>query len=197
MHQPFSFFWLRWLLVVFLVSSLCKDISAQNKKSDAPQPVSFRLSYQLLHSTHGTNFNGGSVDADHQFTNRLALGVGIQYAATPEHPDNGWLLTRLHLLPVYINGIYIFNTKHIVQPYLHSEAGISFNHYYKLDVTVSSSPFPVSEAGLYLSENVGVSFVVSPNMHLFVGTGYKGYKHSFNALDVNPHGFTIRTGIEL
>ncbi len=195
MRRVFFLFWFRCLLVGIFMSCFCKSIFAQNQNSDIHQPLIFRFSYQLLHSTHGTNFNGGSIDANRQFTNRLIAGIGVQYAATPEHPDNGLMLTRLHLLPVYLNGIYLFKTKTMVQPYLHSEAGISFNHYYKR--YAASSPFPVSETGLYLSENAGASFVVSQHTRLFIEAGYKGYKHSFNALDVNPHGFTVRTGIEL
>ncbi|MDQ2752253.1 MAG: porin family protein, partial [Bacteroidota bacterium] len=185
------------LLIGLFMACLSKAIYAQNQTPSAHQPVSFRASYQLLHSTHRTNFNGVSVDANHQFTKRFSAGIGVQYAATPKHPDNGWQLTHLHLLPVYANGIYTFNTNHIVQPYLHTEAGISFNHYYKRNAAASLSPFAVSETGLYLSENVGVRFALWQQTHLFVEAGYKGYKHSFNALDVNPHGFTVRAGIEL
>ncbi len=195
MYRGFSLLFLRWLLASFFMSCLCNSIYAQNQNSDVHQPLMFRFSYQLLHSTHRTNFNGGSIDVNRQFTNRLIGGIGVQYAATPEHPDNGWMLTQLHLLPVYGNGIYLFKTKHAVQPYLHSEAGISFNHYYKRYAAASS--FPVSETGLYLSENAGINIAVSRPTRLFVEAGYKGYKHSFNALDVNPHGFTIRAGIQL
>ncbi len=182
------------LLVGFFTSYLCNSIYAQNQNK-AHQPLLFRASYQLLHSTHSTNFNGGSIDVNRQFTNHWVAGIGVQYAATPEHPDNGWRLTRLHLLPVYLSAIYTFNAQHIVQPYFHTEAGISFNHYYKSNA--ASQPFAVAETGLYLSENVGARFIVSQHIHLFVEVGYKGYKHSFNALDVNPHGFTMRAGIEL
>lgn len=195
MRQAFSFFPLRWLLIGCCVACLCKNNFAQNQKGETHQRLIFRASYQLLHSTHSTNFNGGSIDVNRRFTKHWVAGVGVQYAATPQHPDNGWLLTRLHLLPVYLNGIYTFKTKHAVQPYLHTEAGISFNHYYKS--YAASQPFEVSETGLYLSENVGVNIAVSAHVRLFVEAGYKGYKHSFNALDVNPHGFTMRAGIEL
>lgn len=184
-------------MVCLVMGCLCNCLFAQSKKPDTFRPVSLRLTYQLLHSTHTTNFKGASIDADYHFSNRFATGIGIQYAATHRHPDNGWVLTNLHLLPVYVNSIYMFNPNHVVQPFVHAEAGVSFNHYHKLDTAVSPAPFPVSEMGLYLSGNGGVSFAVSPHNHLFVEMGYKGYKHSANALDVNPHGFTMRTGIEL
>src|SRR5579875_2558696 len=125
MRPIFFLFLFRCCLAGIFMCCFYKSIYAQNQNNNAQQPLIFRSSYQLLHSTHGTNFNGGSVDANRQFTNRLIGGIGIQYAATPKHPDNGWMLTRLHLLPVYLNGIYLFKTKTIVQPYLHSEAGMS------------------------------------------------------------------------
>ena len=184
-------------IICFLVCCANNRVNAQNKDNAIQQKISFRIAYQLLHSTHATNFNGVSIDADYRFSNHFASGIGIQYAATRRHPDNGWMLTNLHLLPVYLNAIYAFNINHTVQPYIHVEAGVSFNHYHKLDTTVSSSPFPVSEAGLYLSGNGGVNISVSRTTQLFFEMGYKGYKHSTNDLDVNPHGFTIRTGIGL
>ncbi len=186
-----------FLLTYCLVGCAGLFVKAQNINNNVLQPVSLRFTYQFMHSTHKNNFNGVSIDADYHFSKCFATGIGIQYAATPRHPDNGWTLTNLHLLPLYVNSIYTFNTTHTVQPYIHVEAGISFNHYHKLDTAVSSSPTYVSETGLYLSGNGGVSFAVSPHTHVFVEMGYKGYKHSANALDVNPHGFTMRTGIEL
>lgn len=189
---------IKLLLPALITSLFVVQIHAQDTlHQKTVKNLFFRGSYQLLHSTHNTNFNGGSIDADYHLSSHFAAGLGVQYAGTHIHPDNGWILSQLRLLPVYINTIYTFLPSHKVRPYVHTEEGISFNHYNKLDTNVSALPFKVTEEGLYLSANAGVDFMLSAHIKVFTEIGYKGYKHSANDLDVNPHGFTVRAGIEL
>ena len=179
------------ILCYFFIDGNAQDSSHHSHVTN----IFFRFSYQLLHSTHKDNFNGGSIDASYKLSPHFAAGLGVQYAGTPRHFDNGWILTNLRLLPVYINTIYTLCINHRLQPYVHTEEGISVNRYNKLDSTVSPQPYKVSEAGLYLSGNIGVSFSLSSHTKIFTEIGYKGYKHSTNDLDVNPHGFTARIGL--
>ena len=160
------------------------------------QPVSLRFTYQLLHSTHKDNFNGGSVDLNFSTSKHIILGAGVQYAGTHLHYDNGWVLTNLRMLPVYLNSFYVFCPHSQVQPYLHTEEGISFNHYNKVNTALSPLSYKVSETGLYLSGNLGSRVMISDDVNGFTEIGYKGYKHSVNDLDVNPHGVTLRSGFE-
>ena len=173
------------------------SLAAQNEKEYFyNRPITFRLSYQLLHSTHRTNFTGGSFDIDFAMSNHFLLGLGTQYAATPYHQDNGWVLTKLRFFPLYLNSIYTLCSRCLFQPYIHTEEGISFNHYNKLDTSISPVPFKVSEAGLYLSGNAGMNVTLSKRLKIFSEIGYKGFKHSFNDLDVNPHGVTVCAGLQ-
>lgn len=182
------------MAVALFIVSFAK---AQDSASTRKHMAFIRTSYQFMHSTHSTNFNGVSADINWMVTRHIALGGGLQYASTPLHNDNGWVLTRLRLFPVYFNNLYQFCTACQVQLYFHSEEGISVNHYHKLDPTISDKPYLVTEGGLYLSADIGTNVVISPHLKAFTEIGYKGYRHSFNALDVNPHGFTARVGIEL
>lgn len=182
--------------VVFCLSF--HSVRAQNEKElYFRRPLTLRFTYQLLHSTHSDNFKGGSFDVNVGMTKHITLGIGAQYAGTRLHGDNGWVLTNLRLLPVYLNSIYTFCTSCTFQPYIHTEEGISFNHYNKLDSSVSYLPFKVKESGLYLSGNVGMNISLFNHFKAFSEIGYKGFKHSINALDVNPHGFTMRAGLDL
>ena len=183
------------LLLSFLFCVGC--LQAQDSTRSNAGPFSFRTDFQYLRSTHATIFDGASVNGDYQMSPHFALGLGVQYAGTHLHNDNGWVLTNLKLLPVYISQIYTFLPTHRVQPYIHSEEGISFNHYDKLDLAVKPSPYKVSEEGLYLSGNGGVDIVLLKHLKVFTELGYKGYNHSTNDLDVNPHGLTTRVGIAL
>lgn len=159
-------------------------------------PFSVRFSYQLLSSTHGDNFTGGSIDFNVSASTHWRVGAGVQYAANHRHFDNGWTLTHLHFLPLYVTTIYTFCPTCRFQPYLHSEEGISFNHYYKTDPAVSNMPYKIAETGLYLSGNAGLNVTTANDGKIFTEMGYKGFKHSLNDLDVNPHGFAVRTGFE-
>ena len=172
-------------------------IYAQDSTRSNINPFSLRVAFQYLRSTHATIFNGASVDGNYNLSPHFAAGLGVQYAGTHLHPDNGWILTDLRLLPVYTSQIYTFLPEHRVQPFIHTEEGISFNHYNKLDSAVAPQPYKVSEEGLYLSGNAGVDIVLLKHLKVFTELGYKGYKHSTYDLDVNPHGLTARIGIEL
>ncbi len=188
----------RVLLFAGLLISLCTALQAQDSKEYfIRQPLSLRFSYQLLHSTHQNNFTGGSFDVNVDMTKHLMLGAGVQYAGRHLHYDNGWTLTHLRFFPVYLNTIYAFCPARRFQPYLHTEEGISFNHYNKLDTTVLPTPYPVSEPGLYLSGNLGTNIIFLNHLKAFTELGYKGFKHSTNELDVNPHGVTGRLGIDI
>lgn len=172
-------------------------LQAQDSARSNISPFSFRADFQHLRSTHATIFNGVSANGDYNVSPHFSVGLGVQYAGTHLHNDNGWVLTNLKLLPVYTSQIYTFLPTHRVQPYIHSEEGISFNRYDKLDPVVVPHPFKVSEEGLYLAGNGGVDIVLLKHLKVFTELGYKGYKHSANDLDVNPHGLTTRLGIEL
>lgn len=186
-------------IIVGLVYTLLHACSlyAQDSTQQKDKPFAFRAAYQYLRSTHATIFNGASIDGDYAVSPHFTAGLGIQYAGTHLHPDNGWILTDLRLLPVYTSQIYTLLPTHRLQPFLHTEEGISFNHYNKLDTAVAPQPYKVSEKGLYLAGNAGINVVLLKHLKLFTELGYKGYKHSAHDLDVNPHGLTARFGVEL
>ena len=179
-------------LFIFLFFSL-----PAQKDSSATRHFFFATtSYQWMHTTHTTIINGGAVDVNYALSPHVALGLGVQYASAPLHNDNDWVLTKLRFVPVYFNNIFSFWPHHRLHPYFHAEEGVSFNSYNKLDLAQSPQPFKVREAGLYLSGNFGGLYTITKRLGIFAEIGYKGYKHSFDEYDINPHGITLRGGIQ-
>ena len=53
----------------------------------------------------------------------------------------------------------------------------------------------VDECGLYVFGGAGINYRLSKSASLYTGVGLKGYKMSFNSLNVNPHGVAIMLGL--
>lgn len=154
------------------------------------------MEVQNLNSTHGTNFNGVDFALRYSVSPIFSIGVGAEYSHSGYHFDNGWNLTNLKFVPVYIDSKLDLTKHTIITPFLHLSSGISFADYTKEYFKKLGQFYPVSEKGLFLYSGTGLSFRISKYFATFIELGFKGYHMSFNALDVNPHGLTFRLGLE-
>jgi hypothetical protein len=189
----------RWNVKVWLpllLTGLFFTAGAQSVKPGDSCKITFKVAYQLLYSTHGTVFHGLSAEAIRPITRRLYLGFGAGYSSTPSHPDNDWDLTYLRFLSLYFDNVLKFG-KGLKRSgaYLHASEGYSFCRYNKRDPAISPNFFKVREGGFYFYMAPGVSYKITARSAVFLELGYKGFKNSFNNLDVNPHGTNMKIGL--
>jgi len=165
---------------------------AQEKTNNGTFSVS--PAFELLRSTHSNLFYAPSLKVNYLFANGLEPGFGIEYATTPIHHDNGYVLYKLKFLPIYGNLKYNFKTTKKIRPYVETSLGISFNKY-----DIAEDPTPdikskVSEEGFYVYTGFGAKYSIAPKLNTFLAVGLKGYKMSTNDLDINPHGLSFMLG---
>lgn len=179
-----------------IFSSHLKD---STKKTDATrynEKFKIVVGLQNLYSTHSTNFKGVGLVVSYLLSPVFAVGLGTEYSTCAYHFDNGWNLTNLRFLPVFLDARYDLKKKSFLTPFLHLSTGASFANYTKENINALGKFYHVSEQGLYLYSGAGISFRLGNYISTFVELGFKGYHMSFNALDVNPHGLTFRFGLE-
>ena len=180
------------LLPIFLFFPLL--MKAQNYKA-IPNELLITPAYQSLYSTHGNFFYSKSVTISKMVTKKIELGAGVEKASSPKHHDNGFVLSKLKFLPVYGNIKYHFKNLGKWHPYAESSVGISFNKYLIASDDSPTKKTLVKEKGVFLYGGAGLRYAVCNNLFLVSGFGVKGYKMSFNAEDVNPHGVSYLVGL--
>jgi hypothetical protein len=168
-----------------------------SNRVQAQQNWQYNADVQVLRSTHGNSFWGGSVAADYRLSKPVSIGLGLEYTYCPYHLDNGWDLYNLNFLPVYLEEKFRLPGNHRVVPYLHLEEGISFNRYDKIDPSVSPDRYPVREKGFYGYSGLGLQLLQTHHSNLYVEIGLKGFRITTNNLDVNPHGLTAKIGVTI
>jgi hypothetical protein len=175
----------------------CNSINTDIQSKDTgKQKIKITMEVQNLSSTHGTNFNGADLIVSYPLSPSFFVGLGTEYSHTGYHFDNGWNLTNLKFIPVFIDSKLNLTKNTILTPFVHLSSGISFASYTMEDISALGKFYPVSEKGLYLYSGIGLSLKSSKYFATFIDLGFKGYHMSLNALDVNPHGLTLRLGLE-
>ncbi len=148
-----------------------------------------------MHSTHGTEFRGIGGSLSKHLSNHLSLGAGVEYAHSPLHDDNGWELTNLNILPVFINEQWRFLPNKRLAPYFRLRQGISFisyNREWQADRGVISR---IREKGFYGYAGSGALYKFGQKWTADLAVGLKAFHISNNNLDINPHGFTVGIGL--
>lgn len=178
----------------------CTTVSAQTVHNTLPlwqRGVSYEVALQELYSTHANFFHGVDAGAGYRFSPKFKLGVGVEYSFNHFHDDNAWRLYKLRFLPIYIDQQISLRQKGNLRPYARLRQGITPTTYIKEETETGRHPYRVIEAGLYLSGCFGATYLLSPRMGIFTESGLKGFQMSFNNLDVNPHGYYLRVGLQL
>lgn len=180
------------ILAPLLTIAIPKPTFAENQA----HKYSTFIGVQNLFSTHGTNFKGAELVESYHLSQRFLLGLGVEYSHCGYHFDNGYNLTGLKFLPVYADSKMNLTTDKAVTPYLHLSAGLSFANYNRQDAVSPGPVTHISEQGFYMYSGGGISVKISGRFKAFADMGFKGYHMSLNALDINPHGFTAKLGLE-
>lgn len=169
----------------------------QSLKKEAPENKKYTIfvGIQDLYSTHDTNFKGVEVVENYHLSPKFLLGLGVEYSHCGYHFDNGFNLTNLRFVPVFIDSKMNLTHDKVFTPYLHLASGVSFANYNKQDALTLGPTSHISEEGLYLYSGAGITFKIKHLAMAYFDLGFKGYHMSFNDLDVNPHGLTFKLGI--
>lgn len=183
----------KFLIIAFL--GLSRHLFAQTIAGNPP--VSLLADYQLLHTTHETNFAGVSVTANKLITRNFVLGAGMEYSGAPQHDDNGYYLEHLRFVPVFADEKLFAGAKRAVSFYGHFSEGITFENYLKKNSITDGTAEHISKRGIYLYGGAGLQCRFFRLFSLYTEAGIKGYHISFNSLDVNPHGINGRVGISV
>lgn len=180
---------------LFILAGIFLPAFAFAQQTVKPSGFSVAPAFELLRSTHGNAFYAPSIKFNHLFKNGLEPGIGVEYATTSEHHDNGFVLYKLRFVPVYGNLKYNFKTSKKIKPYAETSLGISFNNYKIADETTPLATSAVHEKGFYVYTGFGAKYALSSNINTYLGVGFKGYKMSTNDLDINPHGLSFMLGL--
>jgi len=175
--------------------SSVKESELKNSDSSCFNKIVFQPSYEFMRSSHGNNFTGVSATVSCRISNKVYLGLGTEFSYSPLHIDNGWRLSDLKFFPFYLD--FKMNLKEYkrICPFINLSTGISFVTYKKEDYFKPGNPFRVSEKGLYVFSGTGCYIRITKKITSIIVLGFKGFHMSFNNLDVNPHGLTMRIGL--
>jgi len=184
-------------IALLLVGGFSIGAHAQDEtKTTEKEPMfNFSPAFEFLRSTHSNFFNGPSLKVTRNFGGHFKPGIGIGYATTSLHGDNGFKLYRMKILPVYANLTYEFTTRSKFEPFAETSVGISFMKYDRATDLNPNDITPVKENGLYVYGGLGLRYAVSKHIAPYIGAGFKGYRMSTNDLDINPHGITFQVGV--
>lgn len=183
--------------VLFLITIFSSSSVLAQVKSAEPvkPPMLITGEFHDLRSTHHTYFRGASLTASRFRGDHFLLGAGIEYTTCSYHNDNGWDLTNLKFVPLFLDLKYCFAKNRFFVPFVQTSHGVSFAQYTKADQMHIFKTHPVREAGYYTFFGVGSLFNLSKHCSGSLAFGFKGFHMSLNDLDVNPHGLMLRAGI--
>lgn len=150
---------------------------------------------QILQSTHATKFKGINLIYAKQFAKNQSLGLGIELSGTGFHGDNGYHLFTLRFMPIFIDYRHLFFVDHKISIYAYADAGYTFARYTRVEIDNPTNKKKIKEGGIYLSGGVGLKYNLSKHFVPNLSVGFKGYRNSFNNLDINPHGLAFRIGL--
>ena len=174
------------------ITSSVTIYSDSSKKSPFLKNIYTTGEFFLLHTTHYDLFFGGSITASTFLTNRLLIGLGVEYSHAPYHYEYGFKLSQVTFIPVYADiKLFLTSPQKMFSPFIQLDPGISFASYIKHDI-ITQLTYPVAEPGLYLYGGIGCLFKLNNRISFPFSIGFKGFHMSSNDNVVNPHGVVYR-----
>ncbi len=155
---------------------------------------SLTLNFDDLYSTHSDHFPGATIEISRILSDKIDWSIATGFAYTPTHPDNGWEIQRLLLMPTYLSQYLKLTRQQHVYLFLHLSEGITILNYNRADAP-GQSFYHVREAGFYGYAGAGLVINSKNRVAGKVDAGLKSYKLSFNDLDINPHGVAVSLGL--
>ena len=186
----------KFLLMCFFFFCLTGAMYAQNK-TENKKLLMFSPLFESLKSTHGNLFYSGSFTVSKMLNKRYEAGFGIETAFTQRHHDNGFVLYKLKFIPLFGNVKYHFKKVYRFDIYAESSIGLSFNRYHRATDNSPNIKTRIKEKGVFAYIGTGIRYPISKKISLVTGVGIKGYKMSFNVLDINPHGISGMLGFSI
>ena len=183
------------VLIIFLVF-FPAALLAQSR-SETKQPLFFSPMFETMRSTHGNLFYSGSFSVSKMLNKRYEAGLGFETAFTSRHHDNGFVLYKLKFIPFFGNIKYHFKKAGKFDIYTESSLGLSFNRYHRARDNAPNNKIRIKEKGVFAYVGAAVRYPISKRINLVTGVGIKGYKMSFNSLDINPHGISGLLGFNI
>lgn len=180
-------------LLVLCIFYLPAVMYGQNK-TETTHPFMVSVLYESMRTTHSNLFKSGSLCVSKMLNKRYEAGIGIETAFTPIHHDNGFVLYKLKFIPLFATIKYHFNQVSRFNFFVESSLGVSFNRYYRASDDSPEIKTKIKEKGLFVYAGAGLRYPLSKKVSLVTGFGIKGYKMSFNVLDINPHGISGMLG---
>ena len=186
----------KYLLMFFCFFYLNATTNAQDTTAHK-QPLMLSSLFEAMRSTHGNLFKSGSFCVSKMMSKRYEAGIGIETAFTSKHHDNGFVLYKLKFIPLFANLKYHFNKVNKFNFYAESSLGLSINRYHRASDNSPNMKIRIMEKGVFAYLGGGVRYPISKKINLVTGVGIKGYKMSFNVLDINPHGLSGMLGFNI
>ncbi|QES90846.1 outer membrane beta-barrel protein [Rhizosphaericola mali] len=174
------------LVQVIFINYLQAQSSLSGIKIDAE--------YNYLYSTHSTKFRGPSVIVNKDLNKHWNVGLGVGYNTCSYHPDNGYDLKDLKLVPVFAQFKYNFSSDKLIDPYALFKTGITFMDYDQKWHESDQAYYKVHQTGWYTYLGAGVKLNLKSFVQPYFNIGLIGYKMSTNDLDINPHGVAGNLG---
>ncbi|PZP43681.1 MAG: hypothetical protein DI598_15515 [Pseudopedobacter saltans] len=153
--------------------------------------------YNYLYSTHSTKFRGPSVYLDKELNKHWAIGLGAGYNTCAYHPDNGYDLKDLKLVPIFASLTYTFSHNRLLDPYALFKTGVSIMSYDQKEENDNNPYQKIHSTGWYTYLGGGSAINISKSLQAYLNIGLIGYKMSFNDLDINPHGVAGNIGLRV
>lgn len=168
-------------------------------QTDSASTNGFKLypAIEVLRSTHSNVFLAPTLKINYLFKNGLEPGIGIEYSTSRIHHDNGYILRKVHFLPIYANLKYNFKSSKKLSLFVETSVGHSFNKYHRATDKEPNKQRKIQEGGIYLYSGLGTKYAITERNIIFFAVGFKGYKFSTNNLDINPHGISFTLGFSL
>ena len=171
--------------------------------------INIALELQELYTTHWTYFTGTGLVLNYNISRVSSFGLGVEYAHSNSHDDNGWQITKLNFIPVFINTKYNLATWGKFTSRAQLSTGVTFKKYRKVwadDASPSYASrwevppagiFNISEKGWYMYSGIGISYKISNKLSTYIDVGFKAFHMSWNPWEINPHGISMKLGITL
>jgi hypothetical protein len=185
-------------LSVFLILFALGNFYGQNTSSSQNNQFFFEPTVLSMRSSHHNYFNGFSLLAGNNLTQRFSLAVGVEYSGNKHHHDNNWQLYNLTFKVILIREQFRIFSENKFKLSGDFREGISFVNYEKEEPLVRKNyRYHVREKGLYFYGGFDAKYQFSKKIAFVADFGYKGLHVSTNDLQVNPNGLTILSGLQI
>ena len=188
-------FYFTALFFIIRLNAFSSDIRNFNPDSIPENTYSLSVKYVDMISTHKNRFRGANIMLSEKISNNLKCGVGIEYSYGSYYSDVYFNLHNLSYIPIFFDLTYKIKTTNNLKPFLSIDPGLTFANYNLEIKNELNKKILVRELGFYLYTGIGLKYQIDDHLSAILDFGFKGYKMSFNNLDMNPHGLVIRTGL--